>query len=76
MTREREPDMDLRLSEQMGIKPAFVADEGPPVDRQLLQQYRRGELGPEEKKLVEEYVASFRNWFTVFFNEVDEQQHG
>ena len=72
---EQNSELDSRDDEPsplkaLGIKPAFVGEEGPSVDREWLRNYLRGRLDKEERKLVETYVFSFRNWYTVYFREI------
>jgi hypothetical protein len=51
------------LWKDLGLKPEFVAEEGPPVDVERLRQYIRRELGPPARQEVSAYVTHFRRWY-------------
>ncbi|MFN4261391.1 MAG: hypothetical protein ACK4RK_19060 [Gemmataceae bacterium] len=51
------------LLESLGIRPAFVADTGPPVDTEKLRQFLRGELTPLARQEVAACIAGFRDWY-------------
>ena len=61
--RQAANDVTRPLSELLGIKPNFEADElSPPVDLKLLEEYDRHELSPTEHELVDSLIARFRPW--------------
>lgn len=61
------------LLESLGIRPSFVADEGPPVDREKLLQFLKGELTPLARQEVAAYIAGFRTWYRAMVDVLQER---
>lgn len=65
MERSTNPE-NLPLLDALGIKPAFVDDEGisgPPVDPEKIRRYVRRELDPHATHEVRDCICAFRSWY-------------
>lgn len=69
---EPTPDpTDMPLLEALGIKPAFVDDEGvagPAVDLEKIRRYVRRELDPHSTQEVRDCICAFRSWYEALLD--------
>jgi hypothetical protein len=62
MERDSSPE-ESPLLKDLGIRPAFSDEPGPPVDRAKLVRFIEGKLGPYERSEVADYTTVFRAWY-------------
>ncbi|MBW3597602.1 MAG: hypothetical protein KY475_10040 [Planctomycetes bacterium] len=66
MSERHGDDGEMRFSaelEALGVSPAFVDEEGPPVDRGAIEKLLGGELEPMTAGLVAGRISCYRAWF-------------
>jgi len=64
---------ESELLKELGITPSFADErQAPPVDRQKLLRFRRGELDENSSLEVRDCLATFRSWYAAYLELLDE----